>query len=90
MAWQITGCTEHAEFEAYATPVSYEIISLRSVKKTGVEIESQGAPVKFNKICVIGLGYIGLPTASTFATAGLQVTGVDVNPNIRPLRTNRL
>jgi len=38
--------------------------------------------VKFNKICVIGLGYIGLPTASTFATAGLQVTGVDVNPHI--------
>ena len=38
--------------------------------------------MKFNKICVIGLGYIGLPTASTFATAGLQVTGVDVNPHI--------
>jgi UDP-N-acetyl-D-mannosaminuronic acid dehydrogenase len=38
--------------------------------------------VKFNKICVIGLGYIGLPTASTFATSGLQVIGVDVNPQI--------
>jgi UDP-N-acetyl-D-mannosaminuronic acid dehydrogenase len=38
--------------------------------------------VKFNKICVLGLGYIGLPTASTFATHGLQVVGVDVNPQI--------
>lgn len=36
----------------------------------------------FRKICVLGLGYIGLPTASTFATHGLQVLGVDVNINI--------
>jgi UDP-N-acetyl-D-mannosaminuronic acid dehydrogenase len=33
----------------------------------------------FKKICVLGLGYIGLPTASTFATNGLKVVGVDVN-----------
>jgi UDP-N-acetyl-D-mannosaminuronic acid dehydrogenase len=38
--------------------------------------------VNFEKICVLGLGYIGLPTASTFATHGVQVTGVDVNPQI--------
>ena len=38
--------------------------------------------MKFNKICVMGLGYIGLPTASTFATNGLKVVGVDVNPDI--------
>lgn len=31
-------------------------------------------------ICVIGLGYIGLPTAATFASCGIKVTGVDVNP----------
>ncbi|MCJ7585004.1 MAG: nucleotide sugar dehydrogenase [Anaerolineales bacterium] len=36
----------------------------------------------FTKICVLGLGYIGLPTASTFATNGLQVVGVDVNPHV--------
>ena len=36
----------------------------------------------FHKICVIGLGYIGLPTASTFASNGIQVVGVDVNPQI--------
>lgn len=35
--------------------------------------------MQINSICVIGLGYIGLPTASTFATHGVQVTGVDSN-----------
>ncbi len=35
--------------------------------------------MEFKKICVLGLGYIGLPTASTFATNGLKVVGVDVN-----------
>jgi UDP-N-acetyl-D-mannosaminuronic acid dehydrogenase len=38
--------------------------------------------VKFQKICVIGLGYIGLPTASTFAANGIRVVGVDVNQHI--------
>lgn len=31
------------------------------------------------KICVLGLGYIGLPTASILATHGFNVTGVDTN-----------
>ena len=34
----------------------------------------------FQKLAVIGLGYIGLPTAAVFADAGLEVVGVDVNP----------
>jgi len=38
--------------------------------------------MQFTKVCVIGLGYIGLPTASTFATHGIQVVGVDINPNV--------
>jgi UDP-N-acetyl-D-mannosaminuronic acid dehydrogenase len=38
--------------------------------------------LNFEKICVLGLGYIGLPTASTFATHGLRVVGVDVNQQI--------
>lgn len=33
-------------------------------------------------ICVIGLGYIGLPTASMFATHGYKVHGVDVNQDL--------
>jgi UDP-N-acetyl-D-mannosaminuronic acid dehydrogenase len=38
--------------------------------------------MNFEKICVMGLGYIGLPTASTFATHGVHVVGVDVNPQV--------
>jgi UDP-N-acetyl-D-mannosaminuronic acid dehydrogenase len=30
-------------------------------------------------LAIIGLGYIGLPTAAMFASAGIDVTGVDVN-----------
>jgi len=33
-------------------------------------------------ICVLGLGYIGLPTASIFATKGKKVLGVDVVPRV--------
>ena len=36
----------------------------------------------YSRICVIGLGYIGLPTAAMFASQKLQVVGVDINPNI--------
>ncbi|TFY90822.1 UDP-N-acetyl-D-mannosamine dehydrogenase [Pseudomonas kairouanensis] len=32
-------------------------------------------------LCVIGLGYIGLPTAATFASRGRHVIGVDINPH---------
>ncbi|MEJ5171568.1 MAG: UDP-N-acetyl-D-mannosamine dehydrogenase [Fimbriimonadales bacterium] len=32
-------------------------------------------------VCVVGLGYIGLPTAVVMAQAGLRVIGVDVNPD---------
>lgn len=44
--------------------------------------------MSFQKICVLGLGYIGLPTASTFANQGLRVVGVDVNPNIVEILQN--
>lgn len=33
----------------------------------------------FNKISIVGLGYIGLPTAAVFASRGIEVIGVDVN-----------
>jgi UDP-N-acetyl-D-mannosaminuronic acid dehydrogenase len=34
----------------------------------------------FEKVCVVGLGYIGLPTAAVFASRNVQVLGVDVDP----------
>lgn len=33
-------------------------------------------------LCVIGLGYIGLPTAIFFASKGYQVHGYDINPKV--------
>lgn len=35
--------------------------------------------MSFNTVCVVGLGYIGLPTAAMLASRGLTVIGVDVN-----------
>ena len=34
------------------------------------------------RVCVIGIGRIGLPTALSFAKSGLQTTGVDINENL--------
>jgi UDP-N-acetyl-D-mannosaminuronic acid dehydrogenase len=33
-------------------------------------------------VCVVGLGYIGLPTAATLASRGIEVIGVDINPEV--------
>ena len=38
------------------------------------EVEEQ-----VEKVCIFGLGYIGLPTAAFLAEGGQQVVGVDVN-----------
>ena len=34
------------------------------------------------KACFMGLGYIGLPTAITAAMHGVEVVGVDINPDV--------
>lgn len=34
------------------------------------------------KVCVVGLGYIGLPTASFLGAKGYRVTGVDAAPHV--------
>ncbi len=36
----------------------------------------------FQSVCVLGLGYIGLPTASLLGTKGYSVTGVDVSSRV--------
>ena len=38
--------------------------------------------MSFNTIAVIGLGYIGLPTASALAARGKNVIGIDVNQDV--------
>src|ERR1700741_4439132 len=37
-------------------------------------------PIK--TVCVVGLGYIGLPPAATLASRGIDVVGVDINPRV--------
>ena len=37
---------------------------------------------EFKKVAVVGLGYIGLPTAALIASKGIPVVGVDVNDRI--------
>ena len=34
------------------------------------------------RVCVAGLGYIGLPTAMILAAKGVEVTGVDYNETL--------
>lgn len=38
--------------------------------------------MKSKKLSVIGLGYIGLPTAVLFANSGFEVVGYDTNPEV--------
>jgi len=39
-------------------------------------------PTQYSKVSVIGLGYIGLPTAAVLAARGVQVVGVDVSRDV--------
>lgn len=41
-----------------------------------------GLSMKYKEICILGLGYIGLPTACMFATHGIKVHGVDINEDV--------
>jgi UDP-N-acetyl-D-mannosaminuronic acid dehydrogenase len=38
--------------------------------------------VSYDKICIVGLGYIGLPTAAIFASRGKTVVGIDIDPRV--------
>ena len=47
-----------------------------------MEIHSVTTTEAVTRVAVVGLGYIGLPTAACLATGGLQVTGVDLSEDI--------
>jgi UDP-N-acetyl-D-mannosaminuronic acid dehydrogenase len=49
---------------------------------TGDDDSRASDAVRFSRVCVVGLGYIGLPTAAALASAGHSVVGVDVNPDV--------
>lgn len=50
-----------------------------SVVEHGFQLSPGESP---QTVCVVGLGYIGLPTAAILANRGYQVTGVDVYESI--------
>lgn len=38
--------------------------------------------MNFNRVCILGLGYIGLPTATMFTKQAIRVLGVDIRQDI--------
>ena len=47
-----------------------------------ISARSSSASTSTGTVAVVGLGYIGLPTAVSLATGGLDVVGVDISPGI--------
>jgi UDP-N-acetyl-D-mannosaminuronic acid dehydrogenase len=47
-----------------------------------MRLSEQSAPCAQAQVAVVGLGYIGLPTAVSLATGGLTVAGIDTDPGI--------
>ncbi len=54
-------------------------MDMRTVTINQAMAAAPAAASSFQRISVIGLGYIGLPTAAVFASRGIEVVGVDVN-----------
>ena len=55
---------------------------------TNTESVKNSLDLKSLKVCVIGIGRIGLPTALSFANAGLKTIGVDINQNLIDMINN--
>ena len=51
-------------------------------KMNNIEDVRNSLDSKTLRVCVIGIGRIGLPTALSFAKSGLQTIGVDINENL--------
>ena len=52
------------------------------INMNNIENVLESLDSKTLRICVIGIGRIGLPTALSFAQSGLQTIGVDINENL--------
>ncbi|MBP2172702.1 nucleotide sugar dehydrogenase [Methanococcus voltae] len=58
------------------------IVNMTSDKEVNSEIDLRPKQeFEINNICVVGLGYIGLPTASMLANYNYNVLGVDIDQN---------
>jgi len=52
-------------------------INMNNIEKVAESLDSKSL-----RVCVIGIGRIGLPTALSFAKSGLDTIGVDINENL--------
>ena len=55
-------------------------IAMMSGRSVGSASHATGLVVPTRRICVVGLGYVGLPTAAVLASKGIEVVGVDEDP----------
>jgi len=60
----------------------FEELSVSTSVELEPEVLAEKIAKKQAKIAIVGLGYVGLPTAAIFADFGFQVTGLDINPRI--------
>lgn len=67
-----------------------DIVKSKVVTGVHAVVQTQET-IAYPTLCVLGLGYIGLPTCLAFAHAGHQVVGVDVNAEtVRKLNAGEL
>ena len=52
------------------------------INMNNLEDVKKSLQTKTLKVCVIGIGRIGLPTALSFAKSGLETIGVDINKKL--------
>ena len=62
--------------------------STKKINMTSIESVKDSLDLKSLKVCVIGIGRIGLPTSLSFANAGLKTIGVDINQNLIDMINN--
>lgn len=52
------------------------------IAQSSVALSANSAETTLKQICVLGLGYVGLPTALLFAQHDFSVCGVDISPAV--------
>ena len=63
--------------------IQHVTIHINGSLRSNPEILEKNIHLKYmTKVAIIGLGYIGLPTAAVVADKGLQTLGIDINPEV--------
>ena len=63
--------------------MSYSNISMQNFEEVKKSLDSKNL-----RVCVVGIGRIGLPTALSFAKSGLTTIGVDINESLVEMINN--